>query len=135
MGEMGRVRRGPLWLSYNLVWGVLGQLVTDASLLSFSITIPVQTFSNLQIRGQWPRSCEKGLEFPPVPPDLGTRYTRYSHPRRVLRVGSILPFHHSPSLQPLPGTQRTWVRVSTSALSKPQIASAHLSVHVFCFVF
>lgn len=30
----------------------LGSLVTLLPLLSFSITIPVQTFSNLQIRGQ-----------------------------------------------------------------------------------
>lgn len=29
-----------------------GRLVTPLLLLSFSITIPVQTFSNLQIRGQ-----------------------------------------------------------------------------------
>lgn len=121
---------------YHTIWfGVSSsnELVTDASLLSFSITIPVQTFSNLQIRGQWPRSCGKGLEFPPVSPNLGTPYTGYSHSRRMLQVGSILPFHHSPSLQPLPGAQRTWVRVSTSALSKPQIASAHLSVSCFLF--
>lgn len=36
-------------LRQDLAWA---GLVTALPLLSFSITIPVQTFSNLQIRGQ-----------------------------------------------------------------------------------
>lgn len=39
-------------LNQDLAGMSLGSLVTPLPLLSFSITIPVQTFSNLQIRGQ-----------------------------------------------------------------------------------